>query len=415
MSWSNWLLKASFKGFDFDYNVIDEELDVTKSLSTHEYPFVDGAHIEDMGRSSRTIKMSILLSGFDYERRLQKLLPILEDRGAGELIHPIYGSMQNMICSNWQIKHIPDELDCCRISVEFIENVPNAPFFDRTLSLGYADIIANKIDELLGDAFASLENYIERIAEIRGEVSNIAYVITSSLNYAANLLDTAVTSTLDLLNSPRTILADFVTIFNRIGTIGTWSKTTTISDWKAVVNHSTTVAGLPAKVNTGELRTGTGQSFIQQPVTKQSLNHIDAIFQINAVTCLVDNASDIFVDELDEPTLTPSEIEAIVSDVRLETQEAIDIIRKTKDYYQAAETINKLRDLALSLQEQAEAVIDQRPPLIMKKVEADANLRLIAFRWYGDSDRAGELLRLNTQIKHASFIDAGEVLYAYAK
>lgn len=415
MSWNNWLLKASFKGFNFDFNVLDEELSTTKSLSTHEYPFVDGAHIEDMGHSSRTTKLDVLLNGFDYERRLQQLIVLLEEKGAGELIHPIYGSMPNMIASNWQIKHIPDEVDCCRISIEFIENTPNAPFFDRTLSLGYADEILNKINELTGGASAKFEGYLETINQYRNEVNNIAFVITSSLNYAANLLDAVVTSTLDLINSPRTILADFETIFNRIGTIGTWSTTTTISDWKGVVKQTGVVSGLPRQANSGQLTAGTGQAIVQQSVTNRSLKQIEILFEINSIASLAQNATDIFVDELDESTLTPNEIENIVSDVRVNIQATIDKINKTASYIDALETIDELRDLALSIQEQAEAVIDRHPPLIKRTVEASANMHLIAFLWYNDASRASELMRLNPTIKHESFVDAGEILNAYAE
>ena len=45
MSWKDTLLDASFKGVGFD--VIDDTLRGTHALAEHEYPFVQGADIED--------------------------------------------------------------------------------------------------------------------------------------------------------------------------------------------------------------------------------------------------------------------------------------------------------------------------------------------------------------------------------
>ena len=50
MSWKDTLLDASFKGVTFD--VIDDTLRGTHALAEHEYPFVQGADIEDTGVSA---------------------------------------------------------------------------------------------------------------------------------------------------------------------------------------------------------------------------------------------------------------------------------------------------------------------------------------------------------------------------
>ncbi len=415
MSWDNFLLKASFKGFDFGYDVIDENLNINKALSEHDYPYVDGSHVEDMGRKPRKIHMNIILKGEDYERRLQKLLPILSEKGSGELVHPVYGSMLGMITQDIQINHTNEEVDCCRISLDFIEDTPNAPFFDSSLSLGYADKLSNMIDKLTGKGFDNLTGWLDKIQDYQNKINNIAYVLSSTLSTAANLVDAVITAGVDLINTPRTILSDIKNIFGRIGTIGTWSTVTTVSDWKGVVKNTQTVVALPQKVNTGQITSGNGQAIIQQPVDDESLKQIEIWVDLNAAGELAQNASDVFVDELEEPTLTPDEVEAIISDVREQIQETINKIRGTEDYEDAAGTIDTLRDLALTLQQQAEAVIDKRPPLITRAVKADSNLHLIAFRWYGDYSRADELLRLNPDVKHQSFIEQGRVLNAYAK
>ena len=71
--------------------------------------------------------------------------------------------------------------------------------------------------------------------------------------------------------------------------------------------------------------------------------------------------------------------------------------------------------MAHKLQKQAFAVISLKPPLVQKTVTRDTCLHLLAFEWYGDYSRFGELLRLNPQIRHPNFIEKGTVLNAYAR
>ena len=90
--------------------------------------------------------------------------------------------------------------------------------------------------------------------------------------------------------------------------------------------------------------------------------------------------------------------------------------RPQADYLAATAALaDALRTMAQQVQRQALAVIVLRPPLIRRRVEADGNLHLLAHRWYGDYRRAGELLRLNPQLRLPCFVLRGEVLYAYAR
>lgn len=81
----------------------------------------------------------------------------------------------------------------------------------------------------------------------------------------------------------------------------------------------------------------------------------------------------------------------------------------------SAELADSVRTLAHTLQKQAQALINLRPPLVQKVVPTDSSLHLLAFRWYGDHSRQAELLRLNPGIVHPNFIARGTVLNAYAQ
>ena len=131
MSWKDTLLDASFKGVTFD--VIDDTLRGTHALAEHEYPFVQGADIEDTGVSAMDMALTAVLWGEDYEGRLQNLLNVLRETGAGELIHPIYGSVPDCVVADFEAAHNEENPDYCTVRMTFKQSVKAAPFFDRDL------------------------------------------------------------------------------------------------------------------------------------------------------------------------------------------------------------------------------------------------------------------------------------------
>jgi len=137
MAWKDTLLDAGFKGVTFD--VIDDTLRGTHALAEHEYPFVQGADIEDTGVSAMDMALTAVLWGEDYEGRLQNLLNVLRETGAGELIHPIYGSVPDCVVADFEVAHNEENPDYCTVRMTFKQSVKAAPFFDRDLPTALAD------------------------------------------------------------------------------------------------------------------------------------------------------------------------------------------------------------------------------------------------------------------------------------
>ena len=75
----------------------------------------------------------------------------------------------------------------------------------------------------------------------------------------------------------------------------------------------------------------------------------------------------------------------------------------------------QLKDAALAIQEAAVVIIEARPPLRQRIVNAPSNLHLLAHQWYGDYRRAGELARLNPQVRNPNDIDTGDILNGYSQ
>jgi len=152
MSWSETLLDASFRGVPL--LVVDESLQWQRALSEHGTPFKDGDSVVDLGRGARRVPMQLIVYGNNYEIELQNLLRVLDRRGPGELIHPIYGSM-NVVSHNVEVKHVADRPDAAMVSLLFVEDSPDLPFLPGSLSSSIS-VCLNKRTSIAGRTASSI-------------------------------------------------------------------------------------------------------------------------------------------------------------------------------------------------------------------------------------------------------------------
>jgi prophage DNA circulation protein len=123
----------------------------------------------------------------------------------------------------------------------------------------------------------------------------------------------------------------------------------------------------------------------------------------------------IIEDEAITQSLSPGNLESLVSLSRSLLESAILLHRRLYDVQNALPVIDAMRTMAGLIQARARAVILVSPPLVERTVESAASLRLLAHRWYGDHSRAIELARLNPGLRAPYNIQPGEVLRAYAE
>lgn len=117
--WHTVLQPASFKGTAFDVENVEERNG--RVLAEHARPFADGTDLEDMGTSGREVRISAVFWGKGYAVRLKNLLDKLEERGAGVLVHPVWGRMTDMAAAEWSYQHEADYADFARIDMTFRE------------------------------------------------------------------------------------------------------------------------------------------------------------------------------------------------------------------------------------------------------------------------------------------------------
>lgn len=428
MSWADTLLDASFRGVPL--YVTGENLQVTRALSQHGTPYKDGDSVVDLGSTARKFEVTAVLFGNSYEDQLRKLLEALDTQGPGELVHPIYGSV-NVVAQTWKVVHEGAKPNSVTLVLNFVETTPDAPFFvadEDTWQDGLYDVLG-RIDSLVveiqswisGGWVGLLEKALGlpgiglRLRQMRSQILGVVSGVSSMAGNVAGAFDPLT----DLLRTPIEIRAAILasTPRNLRGLLARTAIPASLPGASAVVAE---VARVAAEL-LGTARVGGTPDADSLPTTMPSdplaasaygllvlLSTELAVSHAQAVGAVLEA-------ETQSRTLSPDEVEGLANLSRALIQSAILLHRRLYEVEEALPTIEALRTLAALIQRRAQQVILLSPPLVERTLESPASLHLLAHRWYQDHSRASELLRLNPKLKTPHNIAAGTVVRAYAQ
>lgn len=400
------MLDASFRGVVFD--IVKTEDDAARSVVEHSYPYVDGSDIEDMGRNARRISVEAIFFGDDYEARLQALLAALDQSGAGEFIHPVFGSVKNAQAIRSAVRHDAENPDYASFTIDFIESTPGNAFFDRTLPVQKAEAITQQGEAATASASEAAGKIIDRLraANPLAGLDGLRAKLTAPILAFAETTS-LVLSGLDVLAYPRAWGNDISALVGSLLDVRDWSIQLG-ADWASIQSDlnafsifSPQPTPTPAQVSAGI-----------DPSEAQAIAVAATTIRIHTAVVLANAASLVLASEADAPTLSPTEIEVISNTARAAIESAIERARSTYGIELSRTITEPLKGQALAVQEAARAIIVARPPLIRRQVEAPGNMRLLAHLFYGDHSRAPELFRLNGA--RSPFVNAGESVNAYA-
>lgn len=419
------LVDASFRGVRFDcLKSVDS---AQRDQAMHEYPYKDGADVEDLGRKARKVSLSAMFWGKDYQHRLRQFVAALDAAGPGELVHPVFGSMPQAQVVDYQISHDADATDSCTVEVNWVEATPGNPFFAAKKTLPQVEAISSQVDKLrqmAGEAFSKAQGLVATAKGALARVAALRQQLTATVRQLAAMANQAVAQVTDLLAYPQAFVAQAKQLVDEaanwrfdlkaeIGPLPALKtaaemSSATLADWKALRRR---LEGLPDAVRQGISPISASASL---SVWSDDQRRIDALLQLNVSTKLASAAGGIFASESQKPTLTPPALEQIAGDVRASLQTTIDQWRAALPAEDAYKMVDGLRELGLQVQQGAAALIAAKPPLLKREVESACNLRQLAHLWYGDSERAAELLRLNPQLSQPNHLTPGTLVYGYA-
>lgn len=441
MSWAETLLDASFRGVPLQ--VVGENLQWQRALSEHGTPFKDGDSVVDLGRGARRFPMQIIVYGVNYEIELQNLLAALGQRGPGELIHPIYGSL-SVVSHNVDVKHDADNPDSAQVTLMFVEDTPDLPFFARQFEFvdigvldqedayrwqdgvfdlfGRIDSLVSEIQSWIGGGWVGLiekalglPGIFLRVQQLRSQILGVVSGVTSMARNPSAAFDPLV----DLFRTPTQIRSSIqdntpgtsAALLSRAGVPATMPGGDSLTTDPARAANAFLISArqgiapdaslLPDRMPDDPVE-ASGFALVVLVITELAAAHAQAV-------------AIVIEDESKKPTLSPVELESLVNLVRSLVQGAILLHRRLYDVETALPVIEALRNSAALIQSRARQVILQSPPMIERKVDSPSSLRLLAHSWYGDHGRALELIRLNPDLKTPHNIPAGRVLRAYAQ
>ncbi len=398
------LIPAKFDNYPIDVmNTRDAD---QRSAAAHTYPFVDGADIEDLGADGRRISMTLVFFGPYYQVRLKAFLERAARHGSKELIHPVFGSIRVQYVSG-EISHDAEQPEYCELRAEFLEHAVGTPSFanftpnyavasvDQVVETAQVAARAGLVKSVAVSKPKTLKGYLGAMSSAINRLKVMARGLKSDLVYSlglSNLFDAASFAG-DMQRLFKGAVGELMGPLKTLGSVGA------VNNWRA-----------PAGI-------------VRAPLLDAPLDTVDAVpapmrvhVQQQQALALALLARGVFEIELQTPTLTPQDIEAVANDVRSDLQAAI--VATQAAYPLLADSrpmTESLKAVAAGLQAAALALIQAKPPLIQRRVPTNMNLHLLAHHWYADAERAAEILRLNPSIRHPNFIAQGALLYGYAE
>ena len=419
MAWKDTLQAASFRGLIFD--VLAESSNHGHALSTHEYPFVDGANVDAMGLKPRHFEFEVIVFGDDFETRLQALLAAFEDRDPAELIHPVYGSIKDCLAQSWKPAHKADEVDQCTLHVEFIETRLLTEFFDRKLPLakaGRCDAAAANARDEAAEAFRLKLKALQKLLRTPAEITAFANVFDGAMTHLRIAVSGVLTSGSGILTLPSAWIGDVRSIFNQVrnasplsALLSLFNGATGATDALALGKSYDALSAVAVPIVIASVP---GVSNAPGSPYAEAVELARQQLRVEAALVLADSAADLLAQESLNPVMTPVDLAAVANDVRARLQVCIDWYRAHLDHESAHGACEALKETAWAVQDLAKTVIELKPPIIGRAAEGPACLRLLAHQWYGDHERAPELLRFNPRLRLPNFIEQGQTLNAYA-
>ena len=174
-SWREKLLPASFRAVDF-FIVSSEDAMGRRSI-VHEFPDKLNPYVEDMGEVTRTISLSAYVLGIDYLDKREKLEKALNEKGAGTLIHPYYGSIHAALSAPISVSHTAQDGGMCVFSLEFVR-VDTEKDANANASINEAkkaQIKSKKTLQLIGQALQELIQIQDFGDYVKNKVKGFAY------------------------------------------------------------------------------------------------------------------------------------------------------------------------------------------------------------------------------------------------
>nr|DAE96192.1 MAG TPA: DNA circulation protein [Caudoviricetes sp.] len=394
MGWKDDLQDASFRGVLFACTATNEN--GSKSLAIKQAPYSNKAAVEDMGNDPVKISIDAIFTGENYKIEMDALWAALVATGSGELIHPVHGVM-NVNVVNYNISHIADEVDACKISIEFIQ----AEDKERPLFIPVAAPATIDTNSITDTPASTLNAALDKLEKTDpNKFFTVVNNIRNAVNTARQFLGTT-KNTIENLLSPASWIVGLVDDATRLATFDT--NISAISKWRDLFKRIQRFEKLFQDDDIPELKQTWRATQIASTI---------------AVTQQVVASVRKEMAENKQVSFTPVELAVIRQQNRTQLQQAIRTERDQATTDLAFEAVNQVqvyKQVADQVHQQIQELIEVRPPITKTQVLVPCTLHFLAHMLYGDMDRADEIRRLNPDLLNPAVLQIGMELTIYAR
>ena len=201
-AWYFNMVSASWRGVSFETKRLSDNFE--RRWVEHEFPYVDGVDVEDMGRRPRDTSITAVFFGDDYLGDLSDLLVKVKDGKSGSFQHPLLGTYTARLSISG-IVHDEAMRDGCIVELQVKEDgaggdvAPLASIYMLKSDVTSAvDDVADALDDaegLMDDIEDGVDAVNDAIDEARDFVENATARVTQAvqrMNSCVRKIDKAV-------------------------------------------------------------------------------------------------------------------------------------------------------------------------------------------------------------------------------
>ncbi len=424
---------------DFNLEMENIEDSIEKSIAKYEFPFRDGALLEDMGQKARVIKMCCYWYEETYETH-KDFIKHLEKKELFELLHPKYGLIKGSIDSI-SIRH-DDRKKTAEVDLTFTEGLITAAqaepkYINKgAVDWGAEDDFAAGQTELIEELETDVRNILGAEAmeilsavldPVQPLIDQFTGISTQARNYvkAADTFITGLAGTLTTITNPVNSLLAMITFPNTLGgiVIGTLARTlerySTLYDSlrTSPTRFLSSLAGSfscladeteDSETTQDEAITSTFSKYVTIASAQRLGLETAYIFADDEdnrevvkrleTTPSFDALGNYVKPESTEQILTVDEIELILGNARTGLQAGVDLSRNTQSLKtMAADLLAHVNDIKL-----------ERDKIVTVETQNTLPLHLLCLKYGLPYNYANRINSIN-RIKNPSFTPAGEV------
>lgn len=181
------LKTGSYKGVQFLVDSMPTQ--GGRRLVTFTYPRSDTQAVEDQGKLPRSFSITATISHDNYYLQRDQLIAALESEGAGVLIHPTFGEVNNVRAGLYDLKENISELGRAKITMSFeLDENNGKPQQSANLASqvqSRSNILNGLLSSDLGKAYKATSSFVGNFADAIENLNDTVESITSAATLTA--------------------------------------------------------------------------------------------------------------------------------------------------------------------------------------------------------------------------------------